>query len=183
MIKGQVLNLSKTKELIFTAAFVGLAVYVPYLIHYFDGINMGRTFLPMHFFVLTAGLLLGWRAGLAVGLASPVISYLIAGMPAINVLPFIVIEMAGYGLVAGMLRQKYNIFISLLGTLVAGRLLVGMAIFLFSDMSAVNYVLGALKAGWQGIALQIIFVPVVVKWLQHYFNGPSLFQREVRRDY
>ena len=173
-MQTQTLKLTKTKELIFTTGFVAVAVYVPYLIHYFGGINIGRTFLPMHFFVLFAGLLLGWRAGLVVGLASPLISYLIAGMPVINALPFMVIEMTGYGLIAGTLKQKYNIFVSLLGAMIAGRLLAGAAIFLFSDMNAVNYVLDALKNGWIGVGLQIMFVPIFVKGLYRYFEESEL---------
>jgi niacin transporter len=177
MINAQVLKLTQIKELIFTVTFVVLAVLTPMVFHFFSGVSAGRTFLPMHFFVLVAGLLLGWRAGLIVGAFSPSISFLISGMPAINILPFIIVELSAYGLATGLLRQKYNLWISLLGAIILGRVAVLAAIFLFSDMNAVNYIFQAISNGWQGIILQLIFAPVIVNIIDS-----SLFQREVRRD-
>ena len=170
MTNIQVLKLTKAKELFFTTAFVALAVLTPMVFHFFGGSGAGRIFLPMHFFVLTAGLILGWRAGLIVGAFSVLISYLISGMPAINILPFIAIELSVYGLVAGLLKNKFNVWISLLGAMALGRLAVLAAVFLFSNMSTINFVLSALRDGWQGIALQIVFVPVVVRMTNKYFK-------------
>jgi thiamine transporter ThiT len=172
-MQTQTLKLTKVKEIFFTAVFIGLAIYVPLAVHYFGGVNAGRAFLPMHFFVLVAGLLLGWRAGLITGLISPILSHLIIGMPMNNVLPFIIVELSGYGLVAGLLKEKakLNIWVSLIGALVIGRLLTGIAVFLFSDEDAVNFVLNAAKSGLSGIALQLILVPVIVKGLYRYFQN------------
>jgi len=172
----QIKKLIQTKELIFTTIFVALSVLTPMVFHFFGGINAGRSFLPIHFFVLVAGLLLGWRAGLITGLASPLISFLISGMPVINILPFIIIELSAYGFLAGLLRQRFNLWISLFGAIVLGRVAVLTAIFLFSNINAVNFVLSAARDGWRGIVMQIIFVPVVVKKLQNYFikNSPLL---------
>jgi uncharacterized membrane protein len=166
----RIIKLSQTKELFFTAAFVALSVLTPMVFHFFGGVSAGRVFLPMHFFVLVAGLLLGWRSGLIVGAFSPLISFLISGMPAINILPFIIVELVGYGLAAGLLRQKYNLWISLSGAIIIGRLTSFAAIFLFSDMNAVNYIFQATSDGWRGIVLQLIFVPVIVKYLREYFK-------------
>lgn len=171
MTNIQILKLTKTKELTFATVFVVLSVLTPMVFHYFGGIDAGRIFLPMHFFVLIAGLLLGWRAGLVVGAFSSLISFLISGMPALNILPFIAAELAVYGLAAGLLKEKFNIWVSLFGALVFGRLVVLLAIFLFSNMNAINFVLGALRDGWQGIVLQIIFVPMVVRKLHAYFKS------------
>jgi niacin transporter len=170
MINAQVLKLTQIKELIFTATFVVLAVCAPVVVHYFGGVGAGRVFLPMHFFVLVAGLLLGWRSGLIVGAFSPLISFLISGMPTINILPFIIVELSVYGLASGLLRQKYNLWISLSGAIIIGRLTSFAAIFLFSNMNAVNYIFQATSDGWRGIVLQLIFVPVIVKYLKGYFK-------------
>ncbi len=170
MITAKTIKLTKIKEIISIGVFVAMAVYAPMVFHFFGGINAGREFLPMHFFVLVAGLSLGWRAGLITGLASPLISYLLTGMPVIDILPFIIVELAAYGTIAGLLRGKYNLLVSLFGAMVAGRLLVGAAMYFFGDMNAINFMLIALKTGWQGIVLQIIFVPVAVKYLRGHFK-------------
>ena len=159
-----------------TVAFVMLAVAVPWIFHQFH--LAGATFLPMHIFVLIAGLLFGWRAGLIVGLFTPLVSYFISGMPALNVLPQVVIEVSAYGLVAGILREKYNLrtIWSLLGALIGGRLILLSAISIIyliggqsysplgPESSPVASFWSTVKLGWPGIVVQLAFIPAVV-WL------------------
>ena len=123
-----------------------------------------------------AGLLLGWRAGLIAGLASPAISYFISGMPLINILPFIIVELSFYGLAVGILREKFNlnILVSLFSALIIGRIALLVSLLLFSDINAFVYAKGAFFAGWPGIVLQIVFIPVVVKQLYNYFQNSEL---------
>src|SRR5512133_2769825 len=75
--------------------FVALSVTVPWVFHQFG--VAGQVFLPMHFFVLAAGLLFGWQAGLLVGLCSPALSHALAGMPVSVMLPQVTLELASYG--------------------------------------------------------------------------------------
>src|SRR4030042_1191949 len=77
-----------------------------------------------------AGLMFGWRSGLLVGLFTPLVSYFISGMPALNVMPQVVIEVSAYGFIAGILREKYNLrtIWSLLGAIIGGRLALLLAI-------------------------------------------------------
>ncbi len=161
---------------VLTAVFVILAVFTPWAFHQFH--LAGPTFLPMHIFVLIAGLLFGWRAGLIVGLFTPLVSYSISGMPGLNVLPQIVIELSAYGLIAGILRQKYNLrpIWALLGAIIGGRvalLLTMLMIYLIAGQSysplgpEVNPFASfwsVIKQGWPGIAMQLISIPVIV-WL------------------
>jgi len=164
------------RSYLLTAAFVMLAVFVPWVFHQFH--LAGPTFLPMHIFVLIAGLLFGWRAGLLVGLFTPLVSYLISGMPALNVLPQVVIEVSAYGLIAGMLREKYNLrtIWSLLGAIIGGRLALLLAISVIYFIGGQSYSpLGpeanplasfwsTVKQGWPGIAIQLAFIPAII-WL------------------
>jgi riboflavin transporter FmnP len=171
-MQSQTLKLTRVKELIFTIVFIGMAVYLPMAVHYFGGINAGKTYLPMHFFVLIAGLFLGWRAGLIAGLATPLISYMVSGMPTASILPFLAVEVASYGLVAGLLKEtvKLNVWASLIGALIVGRLLTGISVFVFSDEDAVKYVFTAAQNGISGIGLQLLLIPVVAKRLYKYFG-------------
>jgi hypothetical protein len=159
----QVLKITRVKEIIFSVLFTVFAVWTPMVVHYLGGAGAGRKFLPMPFFVLLAGLVLGWRAGLATGLASPVISYLLSGMPLLSVLPIIIIQLCACGFFAGLLREKYNAFVSLAGAIILGYLAMGLAALFFSKMSAMAFVAGALKDGWIGILVQIILLPFFVK--------------------
>ena len=166
----QTLKISRTKEMIFSAVFTLLAVATPTVIHYFSGVDGGRTFLPMPFFVILAGLLLGWRAGLATALMSPIVSYLLSGMPMVDILPFIILQLAAYGAVAGTMREKHNAIISVAGAILAGWAIIGISMFLFSKMNAWSYVIQGVRAGLLGIIIQLIAIPAIVFLIQSNFR-------------
>lgn len=168
MINAQVIKISKTKEAVFSLAFTAAAVYTPTLIHYFAGMDGGRTYLPMPFFVLAAGLLLGWRAGLATGLFSPIISFLLSGMPMLAILPIITVQLSVYGFLAGMLKEKYNGFLSVAGAIVFGLILTGVAVLIFSKMNAAAHIMNAVRDGWPGIAIQLVALPLACKFSKKY---------------
>ena len=179
------LKYKDVRSYLFTAAFVMLAVFVPWVFHQFH--LAGPTFLPMHIFVLLAGLLFGWRAGLLVGLFTPLTSYFISGLPALNVLPQVVIEVSTYGLIAGLLHEKYNLraIWSLLGAIVAGRLSLLLAIsimYLFaghsysplgSESSPLASFWATVQQGWPGIAIQLASIPAVI-WLAGKFSNREI---------
>lgn len=140
----------------------------------------------MHIFILLGGLLFGWRAGLAVGLFTPLASYAITGMPAAAVLPQIVIELSCYGLAAGLLREKLNLNViwSLLGAMVAGRLALLLTVSILSLTGVIHSPLGVevnpfavvgsvVERGWPGLLLQLMFIPIIVMLL-----GKLLSHRE-----
>jgi LytS/YehU family sensor histidine kinase len=180
-----VLKYKDIRSYLLTAAFVMLAVFVPWVFHQFH--LAGPTFLPMHIFVLIAGLLFGWRAGLLVGLFTPLVSYFISGMPAMNILPQVVIEVSAYGFIAGILREKYHLRTvwSLLGAIIGGRLVLLAAISVmyviagqsYSPLGLQSNVLtsfwSTVQQGWPGIAIQLALIPVIV-WLVGKFTAGNV---------
>jgi uncharacterized membrane protein len=170
------------RSYLLTAAFIVLAVFIPWVFHQFH--LAGPTFLPMHIFVLIAGLLFGWRAGLLVGLFTPLTSYFISGLPSLNILPQVVIEVSAYGFIAGILREKYHLRTvwALLGAIIGGRLALLTAIsiiYLFAGQSysPVGAETGPLasfwatvKQGWPGIIIQLAFIPLIV-WVAGKFSS------------
>jgi hypothetical protein len=183
----RVLVYTNIRSYAFTVIFIALAVATPWVFHHFY--LAGPTFLPMHIFVLLAGLLFGWRAGLIVGLFTPLVSYGVSGMPVLIILPQIVVEISFYGLAAGMLREKLKLRViwSLLGAMIAGRLALlltvtilslGGAIYsplsLYSGMGAEENPLAVLWSavllGWPGIVIQIVSIPLIVKLLERFLE-------------
>ena len=173
----KILTYTDIRSYVFTAVFIFLDVAIPRVFHQFH--LAGPTFLPMHIFVLLAGLLFGWRAGLIVGLFTPLVSYGISGMPPLTVLPQIVVELACYGLVAGILREKLHLHAiwSLLGAMIAGRLILLLTVLILSGFGAIYNPLGAevspfaaawsvVKQGWPGILIQLMFIPFIVILLE-----------------
>ena len=171
-----VLMYTDIRSYVFTFVLVALAVFTPWAFHQFH--LAGPTFLPMHIFVLAAGLLFGWRAGLLVGLFAPLASYAVSGVPVLAILPQILVELAVYGLVAGILREELNLRViwALLGAMVAGRLALLLSVLVihvvvgrvFSPIGLeANPFLAVwvvMRQGWPGIAIQLASIPVLI-WL------------------
>ena len=170
------LKYNNVRSYVLTAAFVSLAVLVPWVFHQFH--LAGPTFLPMHIFVLMAGLLFGWRAGVIVGLLTPLASYAVSGMPVLTILPQVLIELSAYGLIAGILREKYNLraIWSLLGAMIGGRLALLLALLVIYLVAGESYSpLGletspfvafssVIKQGWPGVVIQLVSIPALI-WL------------------
>ncbi len=171
-----ILKYSNISSYVLTFVFVLLAVWTPWLFHQFH--LAGPTFLPMHIFVLIAGLVFGWRAGLIVGLLTPLSSYAVSGLPVLPILPQIVVELSAYGLVAGMLRERFNLRMiwSLLGAMIVGRLALLLGAFLIylstgniysplgPETSPFLAVWSVIKQGWPGIVVQLALIPGAI-WL------------------
>jgi hypothetical protein len=183
----KVLVYTNIRSYAFTAIFVALAVATPWVFHHFY--LAGPTFLPMHIFVLLAGLLFGWRAGLIVGLFTPLVSYGVSGMPVLPILPQIVIELSFYGLAAGMLRERFKLRViwSLLGAMIAGRLALLLTVTILSlggaiysplslytgagtEVNPLAVLWSAVLLGWPGIVIQLVSIPLIVKLLERFLE-------------
>ena len=167
-----VLRFTNLRLYAFVTLFVALDVAIPWFCHWIHPLA-GPVFLPMFFFVLLAGLLFGWRAGLLVGTLTPLISYGISGMPALPLLPRIFAEAAFFGLVAGLLRERFNmnVFGSLVGAMIAGRFAGGLAVFIvyWSAASSLGSIWEAAKLGWPGIVIQLALLPLISAELERLF--------------
>ena len=165
------LRFTDVRTYLIIAAFVALSVLTPWIFHQFQ--LAGATYLPMHFFIFVAALAGGWQAGAIVGLLTPFASYAVSGMPVLTVLPQIAVEVAAYGLVAGLLRQKLNlnVFWSLLGAMVAGRVALLIAVVIVQAITGHVYsplgpsatpfdaVWNTIAQSWPGLLAQIILIP------------------------
>jgi len=167
-----VLRFTNLRLYAFVTLFVALDVAIPWFCHWIHPLA-GPMFLPMFFFILLAGLLFGWRAGLLVGTLTPLISYGISGMPLLPLLPGILAEAVFYGLVAGLLRERFkvNVFWSLVGAMIAGRFAGGLAVLIvyWSAANPFASIWEAAKLGWPGIVIQLTLLPLISAELERLF--------------
>ena len=161
------------------------AVALPQVIHVVGAVTglgtlPGETFLPMHLPVMLCGFFAGPLAGLAAGAASPVISSALTGMPLPAMMPFMMIELAAYGLFAGLLKDlggidaasvKYMVP-KVLAVQIAGRVVRAIAVLiafygLGMQTVAPASILGSVVTGIPGILIQLVLIPVIVKAFDH----------------
>ncbi|PLS27640.1 ECF transporter S component [Bifidobacterium parmae] len=172
---------SVTFQSVATLLAVVAAVALPQVLHLAGaatglGTMIGQTLLPMHLPVLLVGLLAGPFAGLATGALAPIVSFLITGMPMAPMVPFMVIELAAYGLIAGLLRgvrlpaavpSPIGWLAKLVAAQIGGRLVDALAIavavtLLGNAQMSVASVWTAVGAGLPGLVLQWVLVPLVM---------------------
>lgn len=159
------------KDIAKGALFISLGVLVPQLFH---SVGAGTVFLPMHIPVLLAGFLAGPITGLYVGILTPILSFLLTGMPPVApvpMLPIMVFELFTYGLIAGILynRLRINLFVSLFGAMLSGRIMYGFVVYILLTFFGIKMqnpavaVVVAVKTGMVGIIIQIIIIPIIVR--------------------
>lgn len=174
------------KAMCLCAVCIALCIVLPMAFH---GIGMGPIFLPMHIPVLLCGLLCGWFYGAICGILGPVLSSLLTSMPPAPVLVSMVPELCVYGLVSGLLiravrtKSVYaNLYTALIGAMLAGRLVGGIAkaLFLFSGGKPVVFqtlVAGYFVTSWPGIIIQLVLIPTFVFALMKSRVVPEHFQK------
>lgn len=160
------LPFSGVKAFIYEVALVATAIALPVAAHLLNA--PVRYLLPMHWAIILAGLVYGWRAGALAGLVVPSISYPLSGMPLPNVLPSMTAELIAYGFVAGILREKagFNSFVAVAIALVIGRVsFIAFALFTNSEVTNfTSYFQSSLLPGLGAAICQILFLPVIAHW-------------------
>ncbi len=165
-------NRSYVKNLVLTALFIAVGLVLPSVFHMFGG--AGPVFLPMHIPVLLCGFVCGWKYGLTCGIITPFLSSILTGMPPIfPVGAGMICELAAYGLLCGLLYRnlKQNVFVSLIGAMVGGRIVSGVANMIFMGIAGKPYGLsifltGAFVKAIPGIIIQIVLIPLLIVALE-----------------
>lgn len=97
-------GLNELKTYLFVLLFVVGNIVLPQLCHLIpDG---GKMFLPIYFFTLIASYKYGVKVGLMTAVLSPVVNSLLFGMPALVMLPAILIKSVVLALTASFVANK-----------------------------------------------------------------------------
>lgn len=163
-----------TVKSLVSVGLVALAVILPQLVHLALGAPGGVEWLPMYLPVLLGGCVLGVYWGLGVGIASPIVSFLITlafgnPMPASARLPFMMAELAIFATVSGLFSNKiaknaWLAFPAVLLAQVAGRVAFILLVLVFQSVTPFTPALiwSQIKMGLLGMVLQAVLVPFLV---------------------
>ena len=166
---------NEIKKITLSAMFLALAFVMPFLTGPIP--QIGSMLCPMHIPVLLCGFFCGAPWGLGVGFIAPILRSFTLGMPYMFPTAFcMAFELAAYGFVAGWLHKKLtmkksNVYLSLLGAMIVGRLVWGVVMFacMGFDVSVFGFqafLAGAVLNAVPGIVLQIVLVPIIVITLE-----------------
>jgi len=160
------------KAILGQCLFLTFALALPSITH-----RLGYHYLyslPMHWMVLFAGLTYGPISGMILGLAIPVISFQLVGMPLSMDLPLMLPEMAVYGFITGLIKKKVTAFCSLAVGMIAGRIVYSILFSLTGRLDVYRSVFQFVEMIWApGLAtaiLQIVFLPLLsglyINWIK-----------------
>lgn len=160
-----------TKKLTLSAMMLALAYLLPFVTGQIP--EIGNMLCPMHIPVLLCGFLCGPYWGVSVGFVSPLLRSLILGMPPMFPKAIcMAFELATYGLVCGLMhkvmpRKKCFTYVSLITSMIAGRLVWGAAMYICMGINGgvfgfSAFLAGAVTNAIPGIIIQLVLVPVVV---------------------
>lgn len=165
---------STTKRLTAGALMLAFGIALPQLFHLTGIPQAGEIFLPMHIPVILTGFVIGGDYGFIIGVLTPLISHLVTGMPGTPRLPFMIGELAIYGLVSGLLyhnaglrNKKFGGLITLIASMLAGRLFYAAMLFVAANLlnikcgGAIAAVTATVK-GIYGIGLQLLVIPPII---------------------
>lgn len=175
-------NQNKLLKMILSALFLAMAYVMPFLTGQIP--EIGSMLCPMHIPVLLCGFVCGWPWGFAVGFIAPLLRSLTLGMPPIFPTAIcMAFELAAYGAFSGLMhkllpRKKPYIYFSLLISMLAGRLVWGMAMLACMGVNGGAFTFSAFFAGAvtnaiPGIIIQIVLIPILVMIL----DNPKIMNR------
>jgi thiamine transporter ThiT len=178
-------QLSYVKKIVYTAVCMALCVVLPMAFHFIP--NAGSILCPMHIPVLLCGLICGAFYGVLCGLAGPLLSMLITGMPGAAYLLPMMLELAVYGLVTGLgmrwirTNKTYaDLEISLVAAMLIGRVVAGAAralIFAPGSYSMAIWISSYFVTSLPGILVQLVLIPPIVLALMKARLVPTRYDR------
>lgn len=152
-VKLYSLTYRESRTYLFAVLFIAGNIILPQLCHLIPG--GGLTWLPIYFFTLIAGYKYGLRVGLLTAILSPVVNSILFGMPAMTVLPVILIKSTLLAISASFVARRTG-KISLFALIVAVLFyqIIG-AVFEWAIVGDFYVAIQDLRIGIPGMLLQI----------------------------
>lgn len=179
---------SSVKTVCICAICIALCYVLPIAFH---SVGLGNALSPMHIPVLLCGMICGGFYGAFCGIAGPILSSALSGMPPATALISMIPELVVYGLVSGILMKKVHtgklypdLYIALVPAMVLGRVMGGIAKALFISLMATGeaYGIGLWATGYfvgtfPGIVAHLILLPALVAILMKARVIPSRYPK------
>lgn len=165
----------KLRKIITMSFLLTLALILPFFTGQIPVI--GKMLLPMHIPILLCGLVCGWRYGLLLGFISPILRGALFGTPPmISIGIPMAFELSVYGMISGLIFKELkknhgyrisSIYMSLIISMIAGRIVWGIARYVMSHLFDVPFswhifVTGAFVVAIPGIIIQLVLIPTLI---------------------
>ena len=165
----------RTRKLTLSAMLLAIGLILPS----FTGPQLGSVLLPMHIPALLAGIIVGKKQGMMVGILIPLFRSFLFGMPPIiPIASAMAIEMGVYAFVAGLVigRRKFSmkkLYTAIVTAMLAGRIAFGLVMFVMLSglglgagvYSISIWFTSVFTSSLVGIGFHLIMVPAIAATL------------------
>ncbi len=161
---------SNIKNLTLSALCLAIAMLLPFLTGQIQ--TIGQMLCPMHIPIFLCAFICDWKWAGAIGFISPLLRSAWLGMPPMMMALGMSFEMAAYGIIAALLyaylpKKNSNVYVSLIISMIAGRIVWGIARVIISGVTKTPFtwelfISGALLEAIPGIILHIVLIPIIV---------------------
>ena len=166
---------NNTLKMTYAAVCLALSLLLPLVTAQIP--EFGNMLCPMHIGILLCGIICGWKYGMIIGFITPFLRFAIFGMPPLMPKGIsYAFELAAYGLIIGVLyarlpKKTKNIYISLAGAMIVGRIVFGIVRFFLAEIQGAEFpfslfITEAFVNAVPGIILQFILIPGLIIFLK-----------------
>jgi len=157
----KVFGFTNFKTYLFSILFIAGNIIFPSICHIIP--NGGLIFLPIYFFTLLASYKYGLKIGLLTAFFSPIVNFLILGLPTVQLLPIILLKSLSLAFIAWFVAYKTKkLSIMLLALVVISYQSIGflLEVLIFSELkiAALN-----LLYSIPGMFLQVFLIYFIIK--------------------
>ncbi|MFC2088675.1 ECF transporter S component [Calditrichota bacterium] len=167
------MNEHEIRQIPLTAILAASGIILP---QFFHMLGIGSTFLPMFLPIVLGSMLLHWRFALSLAIICPLVSWLLTGMPPMlpPVLPIMLIELSAMALVISLIRVHLNkaVWIALISGILVDRILLFLIVLAVAPLLGFTHPIfsyALVFSGTPGIVLQLITIPVAMKFIEQKF--------------
>jgi len=164
----------RTNNLTLSAMFITMGILIPIVFH---AIGLSKIFLPMFWPVAASIFFLPVPFAAMVGVLTPILSFLLTGMPPISppILYRIITELLFLTLCTSLLyrKTKFGIIFSLLVGLLGSRVIMFLGTILlrpfygFNLQKAIKFAYVDVLSGMAGVIIILILVPFLINRIKH----------------
>lgn len=170
-LEKDIMEKNQTLKITYAAACLAISLLLPLVTAQIP--ELGNMLCPMHIGILLCGIICGWKYGMVIGFITPFLRFVIFGMPPLmpKGISF-AFELATYGLIVGLLyarlpKKTKNIYISLAGAMIAGRVVFGIVRFFLASIQGAEFpfslfITEAFVNAVPGIVLQFVLIPTLI---------------------
>lgn len=162
--RQQPLSVTQLRFYIFVTLFIAGNIILPFIAHAIP--QGGKIFLPIYFFTLIAAYQFGFAAGLATAIISPLVNYILTGMPPADVLPVILVKSALLAIAASWVAKRtQKISLLHIAVVVVIYQFFGL-LFEWAYKKSLLLSLSDFQIGLPGIIIQIVGGYFLLLWLR-----------------